>query len=80
MQNLGTLGTGERVRIHFPERRSTEARVPNPTLFVGERRMTIDADNLPGQIARLLPTSLVRAPLDNWKPFIAAVAVRGLLR
>jgi hypothetical protein len=65
--------------LHIPQRRSVAAPVGNPTLFVNNRRITIDERNLPGNLVRLLPHAYAHAPKEAWKPFLTLAEAMGLL-
>jgi len=74
----------ERLRLHIPERRSTDAPAPNATLFVGARIIVIDERNLPARLVRLLPAAYGTAnhPDRNagaWAAFVATADAMGLL-
>lgn len=78
MKKLGQFN-GEAVRIHFPERKAVEAPVPNPVLFVGDAKIVLDVDRMDGRMARQLPGGLFHASIEDLRPFLIQLAMRGLI-
>lgn len=78
MKHLGLIH-GERVSIHFPERRSLEDVPGDPILFVGERQLVLH-DGLPFQVHRAIPQGLMRAQVKQFEPLVDAAILFGLLK
>jgi hypothetical protein len=68
------------IRIHFPKRKSASARVPNFTISADDLSMTVDIDNLPDRLYRLLPNVIAKASANEWRPFVVSAIALNLMR
>jgi len=68
-----------KIYVHYPRRRSVSSPVPNGTLTCDDRTMTVDTQNLPPKLVRLIPHAAAHAKPGEWKPFCALAIAMGLL-
>jgi hypothetical protein len=77
--NLKT-STGVTILLHFPPRKSTASKVPNWTISYNDLSMTVDEDNLPTSLYKLLPKPYCSSKPDDWIPFCCRAIALKLMK
>lgn len=67
------------IKIHCPRRKSVSSPVPDIVLSCDDRTMTIDTQNMPPKLVRLIPHACASAKPSEWQPFCILAIGMGLL-
>lgn len=68
------------IKVHFPQRKSIEAPVPNFTISYNDMTMTVNSEKLPTKLYKLLPVPLCNAKPNDWHPFCVLAVAMGLMK